>query len=326
MKTSDEINNTELGHDLSTSGHNWQFKENGEKYWSNPLVCIEERALELAGLTRDEAFEIDTVNLINDGLMEEEAFFDLAEAFFTDRVFDLERGDVDENIRNMYDSLDPDELVANYSDFWVQRSGGMDFFTSRLGMPSLLRRHQKLDIQVHHAEEWLRLMQGAMDDLEAEKPPKLSTKPRRILTHFFSYLAYYLVAGAEATKRAVGCGAQDKHSIEEVGYGQRIPLGCPHAGRLKEEEIGHRIPETPEPEIIDEEVAKEKTLFDDSDDEDKGRNGGNLFEDSDDENENGTVSKTRETGTDGSTMYETTADGSTLGFGLEEGSEITIID
>jgi hypothetical protein len=88
---------------------------------------IEDRALALAGLSREEAFEIDTVNMMM--LVEEETYFDLCECFF-ERVFvaaekmvpgqkvEVNDKQCSERFRARYvpssTATEPDDVVMNY--------------------------------------------------------------------------------------------------------------------------------------------------------------------------------------------------------------------
>jgi len=151
----------------------------------------------------------------------------LCEAFF-ERVF-VEGAS--ERFKKHYAHLDLDDIVMNYSDLMVQRMGGMDFYASRQGMASLLRRHQDLNVEQEDAEEWLRLMNAAMDEMENEKmptknpliegKPKMTPVPRKMIMNYFRFIAYYLVAAEETRRSMVDMMGADLEIVRKV-------KGCPH--------------------------------------------------------------------------------------------------
>lgn len=115
--------------------------------------------------------------------------------------------------------------------------GGMDFYAGRQGLPALMRRHQDLNITSEEAEEWLRVMNEAMDEMEKEREltknplvegrPKMTPLPRKLLMNYFRYLAYYLVAAEETRRSFVAMGGEDLPVEREV-------MGCPHMnGKLR---------------------------------------------------------------------------------------------
>ena len=168
-------------------------------------LSIRDRALVMSGLTIDQAFLIDETNLVND--LHEEVFFLIAETFF-EKIYETEDPNRKEFHKRFFAHKDMDELTNDFSDYLVQRLGGPDFFTNRKGFPALLCRHSNITITPMDAEEWLMIMEEVLTEVEYGK--HLNSQARDMLSNFFRYTAYYIVAGQMIESKYVRSGCQDK--------------------------------------------------------------------------------------------------------------------
>jgi len=81
-------------------------------------------------------------------------------------------------------------------DYLLQRTGGTCYYTVNKngGFPSLLHRHNHLNLTARHAERWLHHFESAFDVIDHESDCNVPPRYRRELSDHMRYTAYYLVA------------------------------------------------------------------------------------------------------------------------------------
>eukprot|EP01038_Epipyxis_sp_PR26KG_P012440 gene12440-16685_t len=158
-------------------------------------VEIENLALEMAGLTRSQAFEIDNHSL---GMLIGEFYsYQLIELFFK-KVY----SDKDQSLRDLF-PLEMDEHVQDLADYSIQRLGGPCFYSDRKGYPLLIQKHSHLPITPVLAEKWLYHMKCALEDMEAYIEPEDAIR----ILNFYRYTAYHIIAGQKCIQDEIAKGS-----------------------------------------------------------------------------------------------------------------------
>eukprot|EP01036_Dinobryon_divergens_P024551 gene24551-33014_t len=110
----------------------------------NPIHLLQQKALELSGLTYDQAFAIDESDI---GEKLGEFYITLLVEKFYGKVY----SDKDEWFRSLF--LSPkEENSQNLGDFLIQRIGGAPFYSDRKGFPALIQRHAMFNLSDEAAE------------------------------------------------------------------------------------------------------------------------------------------------------------------------------
>ena len=152
----------------------------------HPHQRIEKRACELSGIEYEKAKEIDEYTLANQ--LGEFTITTLYEKFYA-KVLE----DKDKWFRDMFQSP-LEDLVANESEYVIQRLGGPTYYTDRKGVPSLMKMHYNVEITPRTAEKWLEYMETTLEEMVAE----IDEPTRDILMAYFRFTAYFMVASQEA--------------------------------------------------------------------------------------------------------------------------------
>ncbi|KAL4419593.1 hypothetical protein ABPG77_004842 [Micractinium sp. CCAP 211/92] len=150
------------------------------------MLSPPELAAQRAGISIEEAFSIDQVNLYDRlGL---ETLKKLATAFY-DRVYaDTE----DPHFRSVFASSPKAVAIRNNYEFMAQRLGGPPLYSQRKGHPALPRRHAPFDCSQATAERYMQHMDAALAAV-----PEIDDDARRRLHSYFRHTCYFLVVTQE---------------------------------------------------------------------------------------------------------------------------------
>jgi len=159
---------------------------------------LEKRACELSGIELDKAKEIDEYNLAT--LLGEFTITTLYEKFYA-KVLE----DKDDWFREMFQTP-LEDLVANESEYLIQRLGGPSYYTDRKGIPSLLKMHYNFEISPRTAEKWLEYMETTLEEMVTE----IDEPTRDVLMAFFRFSAYFMIASQEAQATMVKFAHHDR--------------------------------------------------------------------------------------------------------------------
>lgn len=146
----------------------------------------------------EKAKEIDEFDLAK--LLGEFTITTLYEKFYS-KVLE----DKDDWFRDMFQSP-LEDLVANESEYLIQRLGGPSYCTDRKGVPSLIRIHYNHEISPRTAEKWLEIMETTLEEMVAE----IDEQTRDVLMSFFRFSAYYMIASQEAQATMVKFAHHDR--------------------------------------------------------------------------------------------------------------------
>ncbi|KAI7843020.1 hypothetical protein COHA_003352 [Chlorella ohadii] len=155
--------------------------------------AVDQKAAERAGLTLDEAWSVDEVNLYDRlGLDTLQKF---STAFYTSFYKDKPYYEA------LFKTHPLEQSIENQWSFLAQRFGGPQLFNELKGGPAqMLRRHEDYPCNDTTAERWLHHSQIAF-----EQVPEIDDDSRLRMERFFKWMAYFLVEGQKARKEA-GCG------------------------------------------------------------------------------------------------------------------------
>lgn len=162
---------------------NYGFGING----LNPCMAVEEEVLKRIGLTREEAFELDTMNIYKN--VHELAFIYLVNAFYR-RIYN----DPDPNFRNLFKSS-LDKNVERLGGYLIQRFGGSVGYSNKRGVPNLPVRHWDLVPMMteEFTNKWLNYMKEALDECHEE----FTTSQIKIIFNHLKFQAYLILAHYE---------------------------------------------------------------------------------------------------------------------------------
>ena len=159
---------------------------------------LEKRACELSGIEMDKAKEIDEYDLATS--LGEFTLTTLYEKFYA-KVLE----DKDDWFRDMFQSSIED-LVANESEYLIQRLGGPSYYTDRKGIPSLIKMHYNVEMTPRTAEKWLEYMETTLEEMVSE----IDEPTRDVLMAYFRFSAYFMIASQEASAVMVKFAHHDR--------------------------------------------------------------------------------------------------------------------
>lgn len=149
---------------------------------------LQEEAARDAGVSAEEAFSLDEVNLFD--RLGKDTFVRLSTEFYN-RVY----GDPDAWFRDIFAGSKKEDAIQNQYEFFIQRMGGPPLYSQRKGHPALLGRHRDFDVSPAAAERWLSHMRDALD-----ATPDIDDDSRKRMWAFLRHTAYFLVAGQRMMK------------------------------------------------------------------------------------------------------------------------------
>jgi truncated hemoglobin YjbI len=159
---------------------------------------LEKRACELSGIELEKAKEIDEYSLANQ--LGEFTLTTLYEKFYA-KVLE----DKDDWFRDMFQSSIED-LIANESEYLIQRLGGPSYYTDRKGIPSLIKMHYNVEMTPRTAEKWLEYMETTLEEMVSE----IDEPTRDVLMAYFRFSAYFMIASQEASAVMVKFAHHDR--------------------------------------------------------------------------------------------------------------------
>ncbi len=148
---------------------------------------IENRALELAELTAEEAFAIDHFNLSK--RVGEFTLMRFAEELFTSIY-----SDEDAAFKNLFSRVTKDDMTQNFFDYLFQRLGGDSYYSSRKGLPMLIQKNRMLNIDGDLANRFIEHTANTLDKFEED----IKEDYRIYIFDFIKFTCYYIVAGNQA--------------------------------------------------------------------------------------------------------------------------------
>jgi truncated hemoglobin YjbI len=151
-------------------------------------MSLQDKASQDSGVSQEEAFKIDQVNLYE--RLGRDVFVQLSTEFYN-RVY----SDPDAWFLDIFASSPKDAAIQNQYEFFIQRMGGPPLYSQRKGHPALIGRHARFDVSPAAAERWLLHMNHALD-----ATPVIDEDSRRRMFNFFKHTAYFLVHGNAITK------------------------------------------------------------------------------------------------------------------------------
>lgn len=163
------------------------------------MNSLQAQASERSGVTLEEAFSIDAVNLYE--RLGHETFVELSTNFY-DRVY----GDEEAWFRDIFANSTKESAIQNQYEFFVQRMGGPPLYSNRKGHPALIGRHGPYAVTSRAADRWLLHMRAALDST-----PGIDPDSRQRLSCYFRHTAHFLVAGKELVNRERLVGYAGKH-------------------------------------------------------------------------------------------------------------------
>ncbi|EFJ07410.1 hypothetical protein SELMODRAFT_133662 [Selaginella moellendorffii] len=149
------------------------------------MQSLQDRASELSGVSQDDAFEIDEINLYKK--LGHETFVKLSTNFYN-RVY----ADDEEWFRSIFANSSKDAAIQNQYEFFIQRMGGPPLYSRRKGHPALIGRHGPYPVTERAAERWIEHMTAALDSVE-----EIDADSKKRMLKFFRHTAFFLVAGKE---------------------------------------------------------------------------------------------------------------------------------
>lgn len=150
---------------------------------------FQEKIDELSGVSREEAFSIDKVNLFK--RLGEDLIFTVSRRFY-DRAFDDEEALW---FKNIFKNLDKENAIRNLSYFLIQRFGGPPMFTEKRGHPALMARHRGFNMSQKATERWLYHMENVLNE-----SPELDEDSRERMLKFFRHTGFFLSLGLSRPK------------------------------------------------------------------------------------------------------------------------------
>ncbi|CAL5359106.1 unnamed protein product [Camellia sinensis] len=138
------------------------------------MQSLQQKASELSGVDRSDAFAIDDTNLFQKLGLE------------TFMVYD----DEEERFQSIFANSKKEDAIWNQYKLLVQRMRGPPLYSQRKGHPALIGHHSPFPVTHQTAKRWLHHMQQALDgmtDIDADSKIKMM--------NFFRHTAFFLVAG-----------------------------------------------------------------------------------------------------------------------------------
>jgi truncated hemoglobin YjbI len=126
-------------------------------YDKHPVQMLQDRASELSGVSREQATEIDDINI-----GEKIGEFQMMQMIegFSKRVLN----DKDEWFRCMFSGTE--DYVQNLNEYILQRLGGPSYYSDRKGTPGLIAKHASYEMSPRTAERWLEYMDETLEEEE----------------------------------------------------------------------------------------------------------------------------------------------------------------
>jgi truncated hemoglobin YjbI len=103
---------------------------------SGGFHCIRDiqiKAEESSGITADQVYKIDEVDLIEK--LGETTFITLCGVFY-DKIY---RSEI---LKHLFQEVEKDDMTHNMYEFLIERFGGPKYYSDRKGTPALFNRHQ----------------------------------------------------------------------------------------------------------------------------------------------------------------------------------------
>ena len=135
----------------------WPTTSCFKAYDMHPIQMLQDRASELSGVSREQATEIDDINI-----GEKIGEFQMMQMIenFSKRVLN----DKDDWFRCMFSGTE--DYVQNLNEYILQRLGGPSYYSDRKGSPGLIAKHMAYEMSPRTAERWLEYMDEALEDEE----------------------------------------------------------------------------------------------------------------------------------------------------------------
>eukprot|EP00897_Mesotaenium_endlicherianum_P002444 jgi/Mesen1/2227/ME000152S01311 len=163
------------------------------------MQSLQEQACVRSGVTREEAFKIDEVNLYE--RLGHDTFVKLSTNFY-DRVY----ADEEQWFRSIFANATKADAIQNQYEFFIQRMGGPPLYSQRKGHPALIGRHGPYAVTSSGAARWLHHMKAAL-----EATPEIDADAHERMLFFFRHTAHFLVAGKELVNKERVVGYAGKH-------------------------------------------------------------------------------------------------------------------
>ena len=153
------------------------------------MNMFEEQIVAACGVSSEEAFIIDEVNLYE--RLGEPLIRKLSTNFYQ-RVFNDEQ----KWFRNIFKGKKIEDAIDNQVDFFCQRFGGPPLYSERKGHPALIARHIDFVMTEQAAVRWLEHMQAALDETT-----EIDGDSKERMMKFFKHTAYFLSFGVTANRQ-----------------------------------------------------------------------------------------------------------------------------
>ena len=193
--------------------------EESEGVHITAIESLKQRALSLAEVSYDVAFEIDDGKPLWRRIGEFN-IITIGEKFYH-RVY----RDTDESFRMLF-TRNEDDMAQDFSDYLLQRLGGKVEYSKGKGPCALSTRHSQVKIDSIAARRWLMHMYDTLEELQEDE--EIDRDTGRKLMNFFKYTAFYLVACTEVhsdiqSSKTFECPMNPKYHVKACLPKERMP-------------------------------------------------------------------------------------------------------